>query len=205
MTVGIAPIAGAKGLEPTRRDGRDRLLNGARKLLAEKGYAGMELRDVAERGKAPRGSIYHHFPGGKAQLVEEATAFGGEFIAGGWAAALQGDDPTAVVDAFLAFFVPVLEESDYTAGCPVVAGGLEGQRTPAARDAAGAAFKHWEQLLAESLERRGVAEQRARSVATTSVAAMEGAIILARAQRSSGPLERVASELRVLIRASLSS
>ena len=65
MTVGITRLADAKAIEPTRRDGRDRLLNGARRLLAEKGYAGMELRDVAERGKAPRGSIYHHFPGGK--------------------------------------------------------------------------------------------------------------------------------------------
>ncbi|HEX6459889.1 MAG TPA: TetR/AcrR family transcriptional regulator [Thermoleophilaceae bacterium] len=181
------------------------MIQSAALLMRERGVDGTSFSEVLAHSGAPRGSIYHHFPGGKAQLVEEATAFGGEFIAGGWAAALQGDDPTAVVDAFLAFFVPVLEESDYTAGCPVVAGGLEGQRTPAARDAAGAAFKHWELLLAESLERRGVAEQRARSVATTSVAAMEGAIILARAQRSSGPLERVASELRVLIRASLSS
>ena len=60
-----------------RRDGRERLLNGARQLLAEKGYAGMELRDVAERGNAPRGSIYHHFPGGKRQLAAEAAELEG--------------------------------------------------------------------------------------------------------------------------------
>ena len=47
--------------KPRTRDGRDRLLAGAGRLLAERGYAAMELRDVAERGKAPRGSIYHHF------------------------------------------------------------------------------------------------------------------------------------------------
>ena len=63
-----------------RRDGRERLLNGARRLLAEKGYAGMELRDVAERGKAPRGSIYHHFPGGKRQLAIEAAELEGDEI-----------------------------------------------------------------------------------------------------------------------------
>ena len=69
-----------KPVEPQRRDGRDRLLNGARRLLAEKGYAGMELRDVAERGKAPRGSIYHHFPGGKRQLAAEAAELEGSEI-----------------------------------------------------------------------------------------------------------------------------
>ena len=77
MSVGITRIADAKAIEPKRRDGRERLLDGARRLLAEKGYAGMELRDVAERGEAPRGSIYHHFPGGKRQLAIEAAELEG--------------------------------------------------------------------------------------------------------------------------------
>ena len=78
MSMGIKRIAG-RGADSSAktRDGRERLLNGARQLLAEKGYAGMELRDVAERGKAPRGSIYHHFPGGKRQLAAEAAALEG--------------------------------------------------------------------------------------------------------------------------------
>ena len=80
MTVGIARIADGEPTERKRRDGRALLLKGARQLLAEKGYAGMELRDVAERGKAPRGSIYHHFPGGKTQLAAEAAALEGTEI-----------------------------------------------------------------------------------------------------------------------------
>ncbi|HKO37685.1 MAG TPA: helix-turn-helix domain-containing protein, partial [Solirubrobacterales bacterium] len=78
--MGITRITDAEAIEPARRDGRERLLNGARRLLAEKGYAGMELRDVAERGKAPRGSIYHHFPGGKSQLAIEAAELEGTEI-----------------------------------------------------------------------------------------------------------------------------
>ena len=77
MTVGITRLADARAIEPKARDGRERLLNGARKLLAEKGYAGMELRDVAARGQAPRGSIYHHFPGGKSQLAAAAAELEG--------------------------------------------------------------------------------------------------------------------------------
>src|SRR4029079_12185191 len=80
MSVGITRLADAKAIEPKQRDGRARLLGGARKLLAEKGYAGMELRDVAERGKAPRGSIYHHFPGGKTPLARDAAELGGTTI-----------------------------------------------------------------------------------------------------------------------------
>ena len=79
MSVGITRLADARSdRAEARRDGRERLLNGARKLLAEKGYAGMELRDVAERGKAPRGSIYHHFPGGKTPARDRGGGAGGE-------------------------------------------------------------------------------------------------------------------------------
>src|SRR5260370_1980911 len=77
MSVGISRLADSQPPEPKRRDGRERLLEGAGRLLAERGYAGMELRDVAERGDAPRGSIYHHFPGGKAQLAAEAAELDG--------------------------------------------------------------------------------------------------------------------------------
>src|SRR3954453_16773643 len=80
MSVGIARIADGQPTESKRRDGRALLLNGARQLLAGKGYAGMELRGVAERGKAPRGSIYHHFPGGKTQLAREAAELEGATI-----------------------------------------------------------------------------------------------------------------------------
>ena len=40
----------------------------------------MELRDVAERGHAPRGSIYHHFPGGKVELARAAAELEGTTI-----------------------------------------------------------------------------------------------------------------------------
>ena len=84
-----------KPIEPKRRDGRERLLDGARQLLAEKGYAGMELRDVAERGKAPRGSIYHHFPGGKSQLALEAAELEGSEIRDADRALARGARPAA--------------------------------------------------------------------------------------------------------------
>ena len=77
MSMGIESLEEPRTSSRESRDGRRRLLDGARRLLAEKGYAGMELRDVAERGKAPRGSIYHHFPGGKRQLAVEAATLEG--------------------------------------------------------------------------------------------------------------------------------
>lgn len=168
-------------------------------LMRERGVEATSFSAVLEHSGAPRGSIYHHFPGGKAQLVEEATRYGGDFIAAGLAMAIADDDPVAAVQRFSDLWSKILQDNDFAAGCPVVAATLEGERTPGARDAAGAAFRKWEGLLAEALEGQGIPRLRAKSVATLAIAATEGAIVLARAQRTTQPLEQVTGELQLLI------
>jgi AcrR family transcriptional regulator len=179
-------------------DPRERMIRSAVALFRERGVSGTSFSDVLEHSTAPRGSLYHYFPGGKAQLAEEATRYAGEFIAGGLAAALEQKDPAAAIRDFATVWRDVLRRSDFAAGCPVLSASLEGERSPAARDAAGAAFRRWEKLLADGFERQGAPRPRARSLATLSIAAIEGAIVLARAQRSSAPLERVVGELEAL-------
>jgi TetR/AcrR family transcriptional regulator, lmrAB and yxaGH operons repressor len=180
-------------------DPRERMIRSAVILFRQRGVYGTSLSDVVAHGAAPRGSIYHWFPGGKAQLAEEATRYAGDFIAGGIAGALGDDDPVAAVRAFAAMWRDILRESDFSAGCPVVSATLEGDRTPGAREAAGAAFARWQELLADGFRGRGVGPARARSLAALVVAAVEGAIVLSRAQRSSTPLERVADELESIV------
>jgi AcrR family transcriptional regulator len=186
-----------------RTDARERMIRTAVLLFREQGIDGTSFNDVIERSGAPRGSIYHHFPGGKAQLAEEATRYAGDLIARGLAAALEGDDPVAAVRGFAAVWLQTLTASECTAGCPIVAAALEGKRTPEAVTAAGEAFTRMTELLAGAFERRGVAPERARAVALTSIAAIEGAIVLSRAQRSIEPLREVAGELERMAIAAL--
>ena len=83
-----------------KTDARDRMIASTTALIRERGVEATALSDVLEHSGAPRGSIYHHFPGGKAQLVEEATrAAAGDFAAG-MAAALEADDPLFALRAF---------------------------------------------------------------------------------------------------------
>jgi len=179
-------------------DARKKMISSAAVLIRERGVEATSFTDVLAHSGAPRGSIYHHFPGGKAQLVEEATRFAGEFTAASLSAALERGDLDAALDVLADFWRRTLQDSDFAAGCPVVAVAVEGDRTPAARDAAAAAFSRWEDLLAAALRSGGAKPRYARARATLVIAAFEGAVVLARAQRSLEPLNRVTRELRAL-------
>lgn len=188
---------------PPRSDARDRMIKSAALLFREHGVRGTAFADVLEHSGAPRGSVYHHFPGGKRQLAEESTRYAGDYIAAGIVAALQDDDPVAGIEAFGASWLEILRKSDYAAGCPVVSAALGGDEAPEARDAAGAAFKRWERLLADAITRHGVTREQARATAALAVAAIEGAIIVSRAQRSAAPLKRVVRELATITAAAV--
>ena len=165
MTVGITRLADAKAVEPTRRDGRDRLLNGARRLLAEKGYAGMELRDVAARGKAPRGSIYHHFPGGKRQLAIEAAELEGREIRAAIESSLAELGLAETLSTFGEMFRRRVKDQPERLGCPVAAAALARPEDPALAAAATAAFESWEAPIAAALRDEGVGAADAESFA----------------------------------------
>ena len=151
---------------------------------------------------APRGSIYHYFPRGKAQLIEEATRYGTDFVVARLAAELEHGDTAAAVRTFGEFYAQVLRDSDFAAGCPVLAAALEGDRSPEARDAAGEGFKEWEQIIAQGLEREGLAAGQASRLATLIVSSLEGGVVLSRAQRTTAPLERVLEQIESLIASS---
>lgn len=179
------------------------MIRSAATLFRERGVEGTAFADVLEHSAAPRGSVYHHFPGGKQQLAEEATRWAGELMGAGIAAALREEDPAAALDGFVGLWRGVLEESDFEAGCPIVAAALEGDRSPGARAAAAAAFREWRRLLADAFAGAGLPAAEADSLATLFIAAIEGAIVLARAQRSIEPLTKVAAELRTFAESAL--
>ena len=186
-------------------DPRRRMIQSAALLFRRQGIEGTSFSDVLEHSGAPRGSIYHHFPEGKAQIAEEAIRYAGDFTAAGLVAALADDDPVAAIRAFTGSWLNVLRGAEFTDGCPIVAAAVEGDRTPGARAAAGVAFTQWEALIATALERRDVSPDRARSISSLVIAAIEGGIVMARAQRSTAPLERVASEIEGVITGALSA
>ncbi|WP_232376696.1 TetR/AcrR family transcriptional regulator [Amycolatopsis aidingensis] len=175
--------------------GRDRMLDGAIAVFRERGVAGTSLTEIVERSGAPRGSLYHYFPEGKTQLATEATERAGRFMGATISSLAAAGDPIDAIDTIIEFFRGQLESGDFESGCPVAAGALGGAESEGARRAAGEAFSSWESTVAAALWQHGVAAERAETMATLAIAAIEGALVLARAQRSTRPLDRVATEL----------
>jgi AcrR family transcriptional regulator len=189
MTVGIARLADGQPAEPRRRDGRERLLDGAGRLLAERGYAGMELRDVAARGSAPRGSIYHHFPGGKAQLAAEAAELDGVRVRQAIERSLAERGLKATLATFGEMFRRRAADHPERIGCPVAAAALARPDDPGLAAAATAAFQSWEGAIAAALEAEGVEPDPAATFAGLIVSTIEGALVRTRAAGDHAPLD----------------
>jgi AcrR family transcriptional regulator len=179
------------------------MIESAALLFGERGVQGTSFTDVLSHSGAPRGSVYHHFRGGKTELVEEATRWAGEFTIAGAVAAVERSDPVAAVGSFRRYWSQVLRANDFGGGCPIAWAALEGSHEPTARDIAGDVFAEWQAVIADALCRRGLAEGRARSIATLLLASIEGAIVVCRAQRSLQPLERVCDELELVMASAL--
>ncbi|WP_237741731.1 TetR/AcrR family transcriptional regulator [Tsukamurella sp. 1534] len=182
-----------------RRDTRRRMLLSAVDLMRERGAAGVTIDAVLERSAAPRGSVYHHFPGGRAELVADALDLAGDSIT----ALIEGASGEGAVEAlrrFSAFWAGVLLESDFAAGCPVVSvavgGSFEEEHLrPAVADTMG----RWRDVFAAAMVTDGLDPRAAASLATVAIASIEGAIILCRVQRSVDPLNDVIAHLVTLV------
>lgn len=160
------------------------------------GVAGTGIAQILDASGVTRRSIYLNFPGGKAELVTAATYFAGEEMARTIADYVDEPNPVA---AFAHMWSDVLIGTDFEGGCPIMAAACSGAEAPDAKAAAAEVFASWGRLLTARWVRDGIAEDVARSLSTTVVASLEGAVILSRAARSTTPLEQVSHHLEELI------
>jgi TetR/AcrR family transcriptional repressor of lmrAB and yxaGH operons len=175
---------------------RERMVESAVVLLAKRGWAGASFSEVLAHSRAPRGSIYHHFPDGKEQLIAAAVDYAGA-RAVLLMDTLSGRSAVEIVDAFMAMWRAVLERSGFTAGCSVLAVTVSAD-SPELLTRAGEVFRSWQARLAELFAAAGLAAADADGLATMMIAASEGAVVLARAEQAMAPLEAAHQQLRRL-------
>lgn len=172
---------------------REAMIEAAWLLIAERGLEGMATREVLARTGAPRGSVYHHFPRGRTELIEAAID-----RSIGWMseqiAAITPTRPADVTRGYLDIWRRILEATNFKAGC-AVAGVVIAGFDPDMLDRGAAAFAASTEGLVGLFGHVGVKPADAQQRATLLVCAAEGAVLLARAQRSIEPLTRIANQL----------
>jgi TetR/AcrR family transcriptional regulator, lmrAB and yxaGH operons repressor len=180
-------------------DARQRMIDGAVRLLAMRGLQATSFAEVLALTGAPRGSIYHHFPDGKDQLVASALEVArGRLV--GLLEELRGAPPEEVTERFLGLWRLVLTRAEFRAGCAVVAVTVATD-SPDLLARVGEIFRGWRAQLADLLAEGGLTGPNAAAFAATLVAASEGAVVLSRAERSTEPFDLVAGSLLAQVRA----
>jgi TetR/AcrR family transcriptional regulator, lmrAB and yxaGH operons repressor len=174
---------------PRRTDSRSRMIAAAAELFRQRGYHATTFSDVVRDSGAPRGSTYFHFPGGKAELAREAIARAGDEMEQMVSeAARHADDPGSLVRALAQIMAGRLERSGYQSGCAIAAMVLElapgDEEFSAGFDSV---FARWRAALVGRFEPLGIAPDRAAALADLVISALEGALLLSRAARSTEP------------------
>ncbi len=182
-------------------DTRTRMIEATARLLRQRGYHGTSLNDILGASGAPRGSLYFHFPGGKDQLVVEVTRASVADVTERLGAALsQESDPAVAVHHIYQSVARMLEENEFTLGCPVAPVVLDAPNdVPDLVEICRSAFEQWIGLLRQAFVGAGVPERRAQALALLVECSLEGLMVIARATRDRTPVNTVADEVAALV------
>ncbi|MBZ9816768.1 TetR/AcrR family transcriptional regulator [Mesorhizobium sp. CA7] len=182
-------------------DTRTRMIEATALLIRQRGYHGTSLNDILSASAAPRGSLYFHFPGGKDQLVIEVTrASVADVTERLGAALLEESDPAVAVHHIYQSVARMLEENEFSLGCPVAPVVLDAPNdVPDLVEICRSAFEQWIGLLRQAFMRAGVPERRAQALALLVESSLEGLMVIARATRDRTPVQAVADEVAALV------
>jgi AcrR family transcriptional regulator len=184
---------------------KERILDTTAELFRRYGYTGTGLKQIVTNANAPFGSVYHFFPGGKAQLGEEVIRRSGqmymELVLSVFDAA---PDPVTAVDDIFAGAAAVLRETDYVDACPIATVALEvASSNEVLRTATADVFESWIAAATRRCATAGIAEEQARILAMVIIELLEGGFVLARAARNTEALEAAGIAARTLVVAAL--
>jgi TetR/AcrR family transcriptional regulator, lmrAB and yxaGH operons repressor len=182
-----------------QKDTRERVLRAAAGLFQRQGYGATGLNQVLTESRAPKGSMYFHFPNGKEQLATESVVLSGRELGEALAEiVLSAPDGPAAITALGEYFASELESSGFRNGCPVATVALEAAASSEPiRAACDDTYASWLRGLEVALRGWGVAD--AGSMAALVLSSLQGALLLARVQRDVGVIHSVTERLAALV------
>jgi len=168
-------------------DTRARMLGATEESLRETGMAGTGIKEIVARSGAPIGSVYHHFPGGKTQIVTDSLQLHSAKALRLLESFFDGKRSAATaVKRLFDTAAGEFEKLGATKGCAIGSVALDLTREDAAiREVCQASFQSWIDRIAPHLPWKDARSRR--SFAQAIVVALEGAFVLGKAQKSGDP------------------
>jgi len=176
---------------------REAIVAAAIRLFRRQGYAATGLAQIVAESGAPKGSVYHYFPGGKAEIGAAAVAAAGERVRLTLAELLaEAPGPGDALRRYGERVAGWMAASGFRDGGPIATTLLEMAPGDAGITAAGAAaFAGWADTLATALRARRVPAARAAALATLAVSAIDGALLQARVRVDAAPVRDTLDEV----------
>ncbi len=183
---------------------RERIILTACQLLEQQGFHASGLNQIVEESGAPKGSLYHYFPGGKTEIAVQAVEYAAAQTVQRIERHLNTQRGAAGVRSLVETIAGRVEQSNFQAGGPLMTVALETvHASPPINQACRQAYQQLQETFARRLEQDGIRAERARLLAEFIVAAIEGAVLLSRTQHSGAALRNAAVFLEQVIRTEL--
>lgn len=185
---------------------RSQVLETAQHLFQRQGYHATGVHQILTEAKAPKGSLYHHFPGGKQQLATESVGLGARALGEAIDAVIadSADLPAAVL-AMADLLATQLEDSGYLDGCPIAGVALDAADDDPIREACRAGYDGWLVSIADALVGAGLRRPEANDLALMVLSTLEGALLLARTRRDAAVVRSVGHRIAALVGSELAS
>ena len=166
--------------------------------LQRRGYHGTGLAELLAEADAPKGVLYHHFPGGKSALAVASIEATIGRIAAGLARQVEREgDVVAGLRSFMAGAQKQLAAGDFERGCPLATVALESTAEDVeVRAALANGFSVLRGHISAALAATGVSAAQSRQLASLAISTYEGALMQARV---AGSLEPMTDAMRALI------
>jgi TetR/AcrR family transcriptional regulator, lmrAB and yxaGH operons repressor len=173
------------------------------RLFRRNGYSATGLTDIVDESGAPKGSLYHYFPAGKASIAEAAVDEAARRVADTMKKlSAECASTSALLRAHAKLLAGWMRQSGFRDGCPVTTVLLElAPEERSVTEAGRKAFALRNEILREKLIGDGFTRLRAERLAILCTSALQGALIQARVERTGAPILAAADELAELLEA----